>query len=100
MRDIFSTSAPPTGSPPGRTHGPAGVKFDPAHGDLDRIRAVMDRIRAGAPDLSGGALTVVALAVEVGAPGNALTQRHTETKAEFYQLRGAVGRWSAVPTDK
>jgi hypothetical protein len=121
------------------------MKFDPAHGELDRIRAAMDRIRAGAPELSIGALpigalAVVALAVEAGVPGNALTQRHTEPKAEFYQrirgrgsvnedetrlraiiarlrqtiasktrelaqlpgasLRGAVGRCSAVSTDK
>jgi hypothetical protein len=65
------------------------VKFDPAHGELDRIRAAMDHIRAGAPELSIGALTVVALAAEVGVPGNALSQRHTEPEAEFYQrIRG------------
>jgi len=57
-------------------------------GDLserDRIRAAMDRILEGAPGRSNGALTVVALAIEAGVPRNALTQRHTDLKAEFYQ---------------
>jgi hypothetical protein len=76
MRDIFSTSAPQPAHRQARRTARAGVKFDPAHGELDRIRAAMDRIWAGAPELSIGALTVVALAIEVGVPGNALTQRH------------------------
>jgi len=50
-----------------------------------RIRAAMDRILGGAPDRSNGALTVVALAIEAGVPRNALTQRHTDLKDEFYQ---------------
>jgi hypothetical protein len=50
-----------------------------------RIRAAMDRILAGAPERSNGALTVVALAIEAGVPRNALTQRHTDLKDEFYQ---------------
>jgi chromosome segregation ATPase len=50
-----------------------------------RIGAAMDRILAGAPERSGGALTVVALATEAGVPRNALTQRHTDLKDEFYQ---------------
>ena len=45
----------------------------------------MDRILAGAPERSNGALTVVALAIEAGVPRNALTQRHTDLKDEFYQ---------------
>ncbi len=50
-----------------------------------RIRAAMDRILAGTPEHSNGALTVVALAIEAGVPRNALTQRHTDLKDEFYQ---------------
>src|SRR5438552_18450503 len=50
-----------------------------------QIRAAIDRILAGAPERSNGALTVVALALEAGVPRNALTQRHTDLKDEFYQ---------------
>ena len=57
----------------------------PAPDERDRIRAAMDRILAGAPGRSNGALTVVALAIEAGVPRNALTQRHTDLKNEFYQ---------------
>ena len=57
----------------------------PAPGERERIRAAMDRILAGAPERSNGALTVVALALEAAVPRNALTQRHTDLKAEFYQ---------------
>ena len=57
----------------------------PATDERDRIRDAMDRILAGAPERSNGALTVVALAIEAGVPRNALTQRHTDLKAEFYQ---------------
>jgi chromosome segregation ATPase len=53
--------------------------------ERDRIRAAMDRILAGTPECSNGALTVVALAIEAGVPRNALTQRHTDLKGEFYQ---------------
>jgi len=53
--------------------------------ERDRIGAAMDRILAGAPERSNGALTVVALATEAGVPRNALTQRHTDLKDEFYQ---------------
>ena len=49
-----------------------------------RIGAAMDRILAGTPERSDGALTVVALATEAGVPRNALTQRHTDLKDEFY----------------
>jgi len=45
----------------------------------------MDRILAGTPEHSNGALTVVALAIEADVPRNALTQRHTDLKDEFYQ---------------
>jgi chromosome segregation ATPase len=54
-------------------------------GERDRIRAAMDRILAGAPERSDGALTVVALAIEAGVSRNALTQRHTDLKDEFYR---------------
>jgi septal ring factor EnvC (AmiA/AmiB activator) len=57
----------------------------PSPGERERIRAAMDRILAGAPERSNGALTVVALAIEAGVPRNALTQRHTDLKNEFYQ---------------
>ncbi|HUZ25272.1 MAG TPA: hypothetical protein VMV07_16070 [Streptosporangiaceae bacterium] len=50
-----------------------------------RIGAAIDRILAGTPERSNGALTVVALATEAGVPRNALTQRHTDLKDEFYQ---------------
>ncbi|WP_410585399.1 hypothetical protein [Amycolatopsis sp. lyj-108] len=65
----------------------------PALDERDRIRAAMDRILAGTPERSNGALTVVALALEAGVPRNALTQRHTDLKAEFYEkttLHGAI----------
>lgn len=38
-----------------------------------------------------GALTIVALAVEAGVPRNALTQRHTELKNDFYENVRARG---------
>lgn len=57
----------------------------PEPGERAQIRAAMDRILAGTPERSNGALTVVALAIEAGVPRNALTQRHTDLKAEFYQ---------------
>jgi seryl-tRNA synthetase len=57
----------------------------PAPGERGQIRAAMDRILAGAPERSNGALTIVALALEAGVPRNALTQRHTDLKNEFYQ---------------
>jgi hypothetical protein len=88
----------------GRTARPSAASVEdvrrggvapPAHGDEDemspepdereRIRAAMDRILARVPERSNGALTVVALAIEAGVPRNALTQRHTDLKNEFYQ---------------
>ncbi|RBM18617.1 hypothetical protein DI005_18130 [Prauserella sp. PE36] len=44
----------------------------------------MDRILGGKAENSNGALTIVALAQEAGVPRNALTQRHTDLRAEFY----------------
>ena len=57
----------------------------PSPDERERIRAAMDRILAEAPERSNGALTVVALAIEADVPRNALTQRHTDLKNEFYQ---------------
>ena len=57
----------------------------PALDERERISAAMERILAGIPERSNGALTVVALALEAGVPRNALTQRHTDLKNEFYQ---------------
>ncbi|MGW0395923.1 hypothetical protein ACWDYJ_34700 [Streptomyces sp. NPDC003042] len=44
----------------------------------------MDGILRRTPDRSNGALTIVTLAVEAGDPRNALTQRHTDLRNEFY----------------
>jgi hypothetical protein len=44
----------------------------------------MDRILGGTPEHSNGALPMEALATEAGAPRNALTQRHTDLKNDFY----------------
>ena len=55
----------------------------------------MDRILGDAPERSNGALTVVALAIEADVPRNALTQRHTDLKDEYYQRireRGAANQ--------
>jgi septal ring factor EnvC (AmiA/AmiB activator) len=57
----------------------------PAPDERDRIRAAMNRILADAPERSNGALTVVALAIEADVPRNALTQRHTDLKEEYYR---------------
>jgi hypothetical protein len=65
----------------------------PALDERGRIRAAMTRILSGSPEHSNGALTIVALAQEAGAPRNALTQRHLDLKNEFYEhirLRGAT----------
>jgi septal ring factor EnvC (AmiA/AmiB activator) len=58
--------------------------MSPAPEERDRIRAAMDRIFAGTAENATGALTIVALAHEAGVPRNALTQRHTDLKTEFY----------------
>jgi hypothetical protein len=67
----------------------------PAPDERDRIRAAMDRVLEGAPERSNGALTVVALAIEADVPHNALTQRHTDLKDEYYRRireRGAANQ--------
>ncbi|WEH34843.1 hypothetical protein PZB75_16675 [Streptomyces sp. AM 4-1-1] len=65
--------------------------MSPAPDERDRIRAAMERILGGTPELSNGALTIVALALEAGVPRNALTQRHTDLKNEFYDKVRARG---------
>ncbi|MEF9886568.1 hypothetical protein [Streptomyces sp. P9-A4] len=65
--------------------------MSPVADERDRIRAAMDRILSGTPERSNGALTIVGLAVEAGVPCNALTQRHTDLKNEFYDKAGACG---------
>ena len=57
----------------------------PAPDERERIRAAMERILALIPERSNGALTNVALALEASVPRNALTQRHTDLKNDFYQ---------------
>jgi len=52
--------------------------------ERNQIRAAMDRILSGTAERSNGALTIVALALEADVPRNALTQRHTDLKNEFY----------------
>lgn len=63
----------------------------PALDERDRIRAAMNRILTGTPERSNGALTIVALATEADVPRNALTQRHLDLKAEFYDKVRARG---------
>jgi len=58
--------------------------MNPTPDERNRIRAAMDRILSGTAERSNGALTIVALALEAEVPRNALTQRHTDLKAEFY----------------
>ncbi len=65
--------------------------MSPALDERDRIRAAMVRILDGQPQHSNGALTVVALAAEAELPRNALTQRHTDLKNEFYEKVRARG---------
>lgn len=67
--------------------------MSPAHDERDRIRAAMQRILTGHPEHSNGALTIVALAIEAQVPRNALTQRHTDLRNEFYanaRQRGGI----------
>jgi len=63
-----------------------------------QIRAAMDRILSGAAERSNGALTIVALALEADVPRNALTQRHTDLKNEFYARAAERGAPSEVET--
>jgi hypothetical protein len=65
----------------------------PAPDERGRIRAAIDRILSGTPEHSNGALTVVALAAEAQVPRNALTQRHTDLRNDFYdkvRKRGGI----------
>ncbi|WP_318199209.1 hypothetical protein [Streptomyces sp. SCL15-4] len=67
--------------------------MSPASDERDRIRAAIHRILSGTPEHSNGALTIVALAAEAQVPRNALTQRHTDLKNDFYDKvreRGGV----------
>lgn len=65
--------------------------MSPALDERERIRAAMERILDDRPEHSNGALTVVALAAEAQVPRNALTQRHTDLKNEFYDKVRARG---------
>ncbi|WP_206061275.1 hypothetical protein [Nonomuraea basaltis] len=65
--------------------------MSPALDERERIRAAMDRILDGSPQNSTGALTIVALAHEAGVPRNALTQRHSDLRNEFYERVKACG---------
>ncbi|WP_308402215.1 hypothetical protein [Streptomyces telluris] len=72
--------------------------MSPAPDERDRIRAAINRILTDTPQHSNGALTIVALAIEAGVPRNALTQRHTDLKNEFYEQVRARGGASDVET--
>ncbi|MEV0299174.1 hypothetical protein [Nocardia sp. NPDC050710] len=66
--------------------------------ERDQIRAAMERILSGTAERSNGALTIVALALEADIPRNALTQRHTDLKNEFYARVAERGAPSEVET--
>jgi chromosome segregation ATPase len=72
--------------------------MNPMLDERDRIRAATDRILSGTAERSNGALTIVALALEAEVPRNALTQRHTDLKAEFYARVAERGAPSEVET--
>jgi hypothetical protein len=72
--------------------------MNPTPDERERIRAAMDRILSGTAKQSNGALTIVALAQEAEVPRNALTQRHTDLKAEFYTRVAERGAPSEVET--
>ena len=59
--------------------------MSPAPDERERIRGGIDRLLNDQAKFSNGALTIVALAQEAHIPRNALTQRHTDLKNEFYQ---------------
>ncbi|WP_158854852.1 hypothetical protein [Saccharothrix deserti] len=65
--------------------------MSPTPGERERIRAGIDRLLNDQAKFSNGALTIVALAQEAQVPRNALTQRHTDLKNEFYELVKAHG---------
>lgn len=70
--------------------------MNPAPDERDRIRAAMDRILSATAERSNGALTILALAQEAEVPRNALTQRHTDLKVEFYARVAERGAPSEV----
>ncbi|WP_223168039.1 hypothetical protein [Nonomuraea sp. SYSU D8015] len=57
----------------------------------DRLRANAGRLLNDQAEHSDGALTIVALAQVAQVPRNALTQRHTDLKNEFYERVKARG---------
>jgi molybdopterin converting factor small subunit len=59
--------------------------------ERQEIRDAMERVLSGTAQRSNGALTIVALAQEAGVPRNALTQRHTDLKNEFYERAAELG---------
>lgn len=65
--------------------------MSPTPDERERIRAGMDRLLNDQAEYSNGALTIVALAQESQVPRNALTQRHTDLKNEFYEQVRAHG---------
>jgi septal ring factor EnvC (AmiA/AmiB activator) len=65
--------------------------MSPAPDERERIRGGIDRLLNDQAKFSNGALTIVALAQESQVPRNALTQRHTDLKNEFYELVKARG---------
>lgn len=65
--------------------------MSPTPDERERIRAGIHRLLNEEAKYSNGALTIVALAQESQVPRNALTQRHTDLKNEFYELVKARG---------
>ncbi|MFD4035516.1 hypothetical protein ACFWVP_34610 [Streptomyces sp. NPDC058637] len=65
--------------------------MSPVPDERERIRTAMARILEDKSEHSSGALTIVALAAEAGVPRNALTQRHTDLRNEFYARVRARG---------
>ncbi len=65
--------------------------MSPVPDERERIRTAMARILEDKSEHSNGALTIVALAAEAGVPRNALTQRHTDLRNEFYARVRARG---------
>jgi septal ring factor EnvC (AmiA/AmiB activator) len=65
--------------------------MSPAPDERERIRGGIDRLLNDQAKFSNAALTIVALAQESQVPRNALTQRHTDLKNEFYELVKARG---------
>lgn len=68
--------------------------MSPTPDERERIRAAIHRLLNDQAEHSNGALTIVALAQEAQVPRNALTQRHTDLKNEFYEQVKAHG---AIP---